>query len=421
MTRLRRAGQQTFRSLETPNYRKYLVGQIISASGSWVQQTALTWLVVRMTHGNGFAVGSVIALQFFPVLIGGAWAGVLADRLDKRRVLVATSTGAAVCAAVMGALVLGDVIQLWMVYVLAASFGIAAALDTPARRSFVTELVPDHHAANAMSLNSSVFTAARIIGPFVAAVLIATAGIGWCFMVNAASFGAVIVALVTMDLHAINPAAPVPRERGQLTAGLRYVRNHRALRTTLLLTAIIGTLSFNFQVTISLMARKVFNGDAGTFALLLMLMSFGAVIASLYVAHREHVTTRFVIMCALVLGVLMLAAATVSSIVVFAIVLVPMGASSIAFLSSAGALAQSRAEPEYRGRVAALFAVAFIGSTPIGAPIIGGISQLFGPRSGLVVGGVTALVAGGLALRALNAHVADRAAADPPPAATAPA
>lgn len=416
---LRQAGRQTFRSLETPNYRKYTVGQIISASGSWVQQTALTWLVVRMTNGNGFAVGAVIALQFFPVLIGGAWAGVLADRLDKRRVLLATSTGAAVCAAVMGALVLGDVIQLWMVYVLAASFGIATALDTPARRSFVTELVPDHHAANAVSLNSSVFTAARIIGPFVAAVLIATVGIGWCFIANATSFVAVIAALLIMDLHAINPAVPVPREPGQLRAGLRYVRGHQALRTTLLLTAIIGTLSFNFQVTISLMARKVFHGDASTFAALLMLMSFGAVMASLYVAHREHVTTRFVIVCGLALGVLMLTAAAVPSIVVFAIVLVPMGASSIAFLSSAGALAQSRAEPEYRGRVAALFAVAFLGSTPIGAPIIGGISQLFGPRSGLVVGGVTALVAGGLALRALNARVADRAADPPTAAATA--
>ncbi len=418
MTRLRRAGRQTFRSLETPNYRKYLIGQIVSASGSWIQQTALTWLVVSMTHGNGFAVGTVIALQFFPVLIGGAWAGVLADRLDKRRVLIATSAGAAVCATVMGALVLSNVIELWMVYVLAVTFGVATALDSPARRSFVTELVPDHHAANAVSLNSSVFTAARVIGPAVAALLISTAGIGWCFVVNAASFGAVIVALTTMDLGAINPAVKAPRERGQLTAGLKYAWAHPSLRATLLLTAIIGTLSFNFQVTISLMARKVFNGDAGTFASLMALTSVGAVIASLYVAHRERVTTRFVIMAALGLGVCMIVASLTPSLVVFAIVLVPMGATSIAFLSSAGALAQSRAEPVFRGRVAALFAVAFLGSTPIGAPIIGGISQLFGPRSGLVVGGVTALVAGGFALRALNLRVAS---VEPPLSPSAPA
>ena len=402
MNRLRRARRQTFRSLETPNYRKYLVGQIISASGSWVQQIALTWLVVRLTHGNGLAVGAVTALQFTPVLIGGAWAGVLADRLDKRRVLLATSAGAAVCAAVMGGLVLTNVVQLWMVYVLAATFGIATALDSPARRSFVTELVPDHHATNAVSLNSSVFTAARVIGPTIAAVIIATAGIGWCFVVNALSFGAVIGALITLDRDAIRPSVPVRREKGQLVAGLRYVWASPTLRTTLLMTAIIGTLSFNFQVTISLMARKVFSGDAGQFASLYALMSVGAVVASLYVAHRERVTTRFVTFCALGLGVMMLGAAAAPSLAVFATLLVPMGATSIAFLSSAGALAQSQAAPEYRGRVAALFAVAFLGSTPIGGPIIGAVSQFFGARFGIAVGGVTAVFVALIALRTLR-------------------
>ncbi len=413
MKRLDRARRQTFRSLETPNYRKYLVGQIISASGSWIQQIALTWLVVRLTHGNGLAVGAVTALQFTPVLIGGAWAGVLADRLDKRRVLIATSSGAAVCAAVMGILVLTNVVELWMVYVLATTFGIATALDSPARRSFVTELVPDHHAANAVSLNSSVFTAARVIGPTIAAVIIATAGIGWCFVVNALSFGAVIGALVTLDRDAIRPSAPVQREKGQLVAGLHYVWGSTTLRTTLLMTAIIGTLSFNFQVTISLMARKVFGGDAGQFASLYALMSVGAVVASLYVAHRERVTTRFVTRCALGLGVMMLSAAVAPSLVVFAVLLVPMGATSIAFLSSAGALAQSHAAPEYRGRVAALFAVAFLGSTPIGGPIIGAISQFFGARFGIAVGGVTAVLVALIALRALRVR-ADRAVDAPP-------
>lgn len=402
MTRLRRAGRQTFRSLETPNYRKYLVGQMVSASGSWVQQTALTWLVLRMTHANGFAVGTVVALQFLPMMLGGAWSGVLADRLDKRRLLFATSTGAAICAAVMGVLVISGVIQLWMVYALALSFGVANALDNPARRSFVTELVPDHHAANAVSLNSSVFTAARIVGPAIAAAAIATVGIGWCFMINAASFVGVIVALMAMDVHAITPSTRVVRQRGQLVDGFRYVWSHAALRTSLILTAVIGTMAFNFQVTVSLMARKVFHGGADTFAGLLIVMSIGAVIASLVVAHRERITTRFVTMAALGLGICMLIGSLVTSTAVFAIVLLPMGATSIAFLSSAGALAQSRAAPEFRGRVAALFAVAFLGSTPIGAPIIGGISQVFGPRSGLVVGGVTAVVSSLVVLRALR-------------------
>ncbi len=411
MTRLRRAGRQTFRSLATPNYRKYLSGQMISASGSWVQQIALTALVYDLTHGNGLALGVVTALQFLPVLLGGAWAGVLADRLDKRRLLLATSTGAGICAAILGGIVLADSVQLWMVYVLAAAFGVATALDSPARRSFVTELVPDEHAQNAVSLNSSVFTTARVVGPTVGAILIATVGIGWCFVANAVSFVAVIAALLAMDVAAIRPSAPVPRRKGQLVEGLRYVSAHSALRTTLLMTAIIGTLSFNFQVTISLMARKVFGGDAGTFAALYALMSAGAVLASLFVAHRESVNTRFVILSALGLGVTMTTAALAPSVAVFAIVLVLVGLTSIAFLSSAGALAQSRAEPEFRGRVAALFAVAFLGSTPIGGPIVGAISQVFGARFGLALGGVTALVTAVVALRALNARIERRSAA----------
>ncbi len=413
MHRIRRAGRQTFRSLESSNFRRYTVGQIISASGSWVQQIALTWLVVRLSGADGLAVGIVVALQFTPVLIGGAWAGVLADRLDKRRVLIATSAGAGIFAAVLGGIVLAGVEQLWMVYLLAALFGCATALDSPARRSFVTELVPDHHAQNAVTLNSAVFTAARFTGAAVGGLLIASVGTGWCFMVNAASFAAVIIALLMMDVRAIRPAAPVPRRKGQLREGLRYVWAHTALRTTLLMTAVIGTLSFNFQVTISLMARKVFDGGAGTFGALYAVMTAGAVVATLLVAHREVITTRFVILGALGLGVSMSVAAFAPSLPVFAITLVPIGLTSIAFLSSAGALAQSRAEPEYRGRVAALFAVAFLGSTPIGGPIVGAVSQAFGPRWGLVLGAVAALVTGAIAWRDLRQRSATPDAAAP--------
>lgn len=406
MTRLIRAGRRTFRSAAVPNYRRYLVGQMISASGSWVQQIALTWLVVRITHGNGFAVGTVTALQFAPVLVGGAWAGVVADRLDKRKLLLATSAGAGIAAAALGVLVLTGVVQLWMVYVLAAAFGAATALDSPTRRSFVTELVPDEHAANAVSLNSSVFTTARVVGPTLGAFIIATAGIGWCFVANAASFGAVIAALATLDRSAIRPSPPVPRRRGQLAEGLRYVWAHPVLRTTLVMTAVIGTLSFNFQITISIMARNVFHGDAGTFGSLYALMSAGAVVASLGVAHREDVSTRFVTMSALGLGIAMIAAALTPTLTVFAIVLVAVGLTSIAFLSSAGALAQSRAEPEYRGRVAALFAVAFLGSTPVGGPIVGAVTQVLGARYGLALGGATALLTAGVVLRSLRARAA---------------
>ncbi len=397
-----RAGRQTFRSLEIPNYRRYLGGQVISASGSWIQQIALIWLVVKMTHGNGVAVGTVTALQFTPVLIGGAWAGVLADRLNKRRVLVMTSAGAGIFAGFLGVLVLTDSVQLWMVYALAAAFGAATALDSPTRRSFVTELVPDTHAANAVSLNSAVFTAARVIGPAIGALLIQTAGTGWCFIANAASFLAVIFALLSMDPTTIRRSTPVPRRRGQLREGLHYVRHFPALRTTLLMTAVIGTLAFNFQVTVSLMASKTFHGDAGTFGFMYALMSGGAVVASLVVAHRQDISLRFVVFAALGLGVAMLAATFAPSLPLFGVALVAVGLMSIAFLSASGALAQTWAAPEYRGRVAALFAVAFLGSTPIGGPIVGVVSQVFGPRFGLLLGAVASLAVAGVALRSLH-------------------
>jgi len=410
VTRLRLAGRQTFRSLGTRNFRWYLGGQVISASGTWMQQIGQVWLVLSLTD-SGLAVGTVAALQFLPVLLGGAWAGVLADRFDKRKLLVGTSLTAMVLASSLGALVVLDVVALWMVYGFAVLLGCTTALDSPARRSFVTELVPDEHAANAVSLNTSVFTAARIVGPAVGGLVIAAAGVAWCFFLNAASFGAVIGALLVMRRDEIRPAPPVPREKGQLREGLAYVWASPALRTVLLMTAIIGTLSFNFQVTLSLMAKKTFAGGPGTFGGLYALMSVGALAGSLVVAHREKAKTRFVIWSALAFGAFMLAAAAAPSIGMLAVVLVPMGIASIAFLSSAGALAQSRARPELRGRVAALFAVAFLGSTPIGGPIVGAVSQAFGPRAGLLLGALAALVTGLFALRALNRRVAATAIA----------
>lgn len=413
MTRIRGAGRQTFRSLQTRNFRIYFVGQIISGSGSWMQQVAQIWLVLKLTD-SGIALGVTTALQFLPVLLGGAWAGVLADRMDKRKLLIATSSAATVLATTLGLLTAFDVVELWMVYVLAMGLGCVTALDSPARRSFVTELVPEEHEANAVSLNSSIFTASRIVGPALAGLVIAAFGIPVCFFLNAASFLAVIGAMVLMRPAEIRPARRATREKGQLVAGLRYVWSIPALRTTLLMTAVIGTLSFNFQVTLSLMAKKVFNGDAGTFGALYALMSVGALVGSLVVAHREKASTRFVVWSALLFGGFMLVAAASPTLVTMAIVLIPMGATSIAFLSSAGALSQTRADPSYRGRVAALFAVAFLGSTPIGGPIVGSISEIFGARAGLVLGGVTAVVTALWGLSVLRKRAAERAAVPVP-------
>jgi MFS family permease len=409
MTRLRLAGRQTFRSLSIRNFRIYFAGQIISGSGSWMQQVAQVWLVLQLTN-SGVALGITTALQFLPVLLFGAWAGVLADRMDKRKLLIATSAAATVLAGTLGLLTAFDVVELWMVYVLAMLLGLVTAFDSPARRSFVTELVPEEFEANAVSLNSSVFTAARIVGPAMAGLVIAAFGIPVCFFLNSASFLAVIGAMVAMRRSEIRPARRATREKGQLVDGLRYVWGIPALRTTLLMTAVIGTLSFNFQVTLSLMAKKVFDGDAGTFGALYALMSVGALVGSLVVAHREKATSTFVVRSALLFGGLMLVAAAAPSLVTMAIVLVPMGAASIAFLSSAGALSQTRADPTYRGRVAALFAVAFLGSTPIGGPIVGAISEIFGARAGLVLGGITAVVTAVWGLSVLRRRAAERAA-----------
>ncbi len=407
MTRIRRASRQTFRSLSTRNFRLYLAGQIISASGSWMQQIAQVWLVLSIT-GSGIALGTVTALQFLPVLLGGAWAGLIVDRVDKRKLLIATSVISMFLAASLGTLVALDLAELWMIYIFASLLGCLTALDSPARRSFVTELVPEEHAANAVSLNSSAFTAARIVGPAVAGLIIAATGIAWCFFINGVSFLALIAALLLMHLTAIQRSMPVVRAKGQIREGFAYVWSMPALRTTLLMTAFIGTLSFNFQITLSLIAKKTFGGDAGTFGSMYALMSIGALVGSLVVAHREQANTRFVIRSALIFGFLMLFAAFAPSLQVLMVVLLPVGATSVAFLSSAGALLQSRSSPEFRGRVAALFAVAFIGSTPIGGPIVGAVSQLIGPRAGLLLGALTALVTGALALRALNGRSADR-------------
>lgn len=397
MTRLRRVTGQTFRAMSVHNFRLYVFGQIVSGSGSWMQQIAQAWLVFHLT-GSGVALGVTTALQFTPVLLGGAWAGVVADRVDKRRLLVATAAAAGFLALALGILTATGVVQLWMVYVMALLLGCVTALDTPARRSFVTEIVEPGLVSNAVSLNTAAFTASRVVGPALAGAVIATAGLAWCFYANAASFGAVIAAFALMRRNELYPAVPQPRQKGQLREGLRYAWSVPRVRRPLIMTAVIGTLSFNFQVTLLLFARRTFHGDAATFGMLYSLMSIGALVGALVVAHRLRLSQRFVSYGALAFGVSMLLTALAPTLLVAMVLLLAVGAAGIAFLSAAGAISQVEADPAYRGRVAALFAVAFIGSTPIGGPIVGAVSQVFGPRAGLVLGGVAAACTGAWAV-----------------------
>lgn len=388
--------RRPFASLEVPNYRRYFAGLVVSLSGNWMQTVAEMWLVLRLT-GSGVALGLTAALQFAPILVGGAWGGLLADRLSKRRLLVYTQAAMALPALLLWALVAGGSVQVWMVYALVLVRGAVNAVDNPARQSFVVELVGPDRVVNAVSLNSVIVHTARIAGPALAGVLIATAGIGLCFFLNALSFGATIVALATMDRAALHTGPPSAREPGQIRAALRYVRGTPALRTPLLLMAVIGTLAFNFQVLLPLMARFAFHGTASTYAALTSAMGVGSVLGALVAGGRGRVSPRLVSGSALAFGLALLLGAAAPTLPLELAALVLLGAVSVTFAASVNSTLQLEVEPAMRGRVMALYSIVFLGSTPIGGPLAGWVASAGGPRMGLVMGGVAALTAGSVA------------------------
>jgi MFS family permease len=379
------------------NYRLYFTGQLISTSGTWMQQIAQAWLVLQLT-GSGVALGVTVALQFTPILLGGAWGGLVADRVDKRRLLVGTQAAAGLLAFLLGAVTAAGVVQIWMIYTLAFGLGTVNAIDNPTRRAFVIEMVGAEHVSNAVSLSSAMFMAARVIGPAVAGLVVAGAGVSWCFFANGLSYGAAVMAFVLMRRDEFFAVEPVPRRKGQLREGFRYAWSTPALRLPLVLTAVIGTLAFNFQVVLPLLAKQTFGGGAGTLGVLYASMSIGSVIGALVSAHEPRATQRFVLGAAFAFGVVLVAAAFAPSFAVELAVLVPVGATGVAFTAMANGVLQTECAPEMRGRVLALFTVAFLGSTPIGGPIIGWVSQLLGPRAGLWVGGVATLAVTGAAI-----------------------
>ena len=403
MTRLWRAARLTFRSMSVRNYRLYFAGQLISTTGTWMQSIAQAWLVLQIT-GSGVALGVTVALQFTPVLLVGAWGGLVADRVDKRRLLVGTQAAAGLLALVLGSVTALGVVQLWMIYVLALGLGAVNALDNPARRAFVVEMVGAEHVSNAVSLSSAMFMAARVIGPAIAGLVIASFGVSWCFFANGVSYSAAVIAFLAMRENEFFSVEPVPRRKGQLREGLRYAWSTPALRLPLVLTAVIGTLAFNFQVVLPLLAKQTFSGDADTLGVLYASMSIGSVIGALVSAHEAQATRRFVLAAALAFGAALVAAALAPTFAVELIVLVPVGAAGIAFTAMANGVLQTETAPEMRGRVAALFTVAFLGSTPIGGPIIGWVSQQLGPRAGLWVGGVATLAVTVAAIAAIRRH-----------------
>jgi MFS family permease len=399
------SARRTFSSLSNPNYRKYFFGQTTSLIGTWMQTTAQTWLVFTLTH-SATDIGFVVALQTLPVLLLGPYGGVIADRVDKRRLMICLQSVMGLQATVLAIL---HMVTYLDVCLLAVVLGLNNAFENPSRQAFVLEMVGADNLRNAVSLNSTMNNVARAVGPAVAGVLIAAVGEGWCFALNALSFVAVVISLVVMDRSTLNPSVPTVRAKGQLREGFRYVARTPKLAIPLVMMALVGMLAYEFQVTLPIVAGKVFHGSSATYGLLLAAMGAGAVIGGLWTAARGRTGSRALSRAALIFGICMTFAALAPLLGVEFVAIAFVGFASVTFLAMANSTLQLNTDPQMRGRVMALWAVAFMGSTPIGGPLIGWITSSAGARVGLGVGAASCFAAGligWLALRHLHAREA---------------
>lgn len=382
-----------FAALSVRNFRLYFIGQMVSVSGTWMQRVAQAWLVLELT-GSGTAVGAVTALQFLPLLIVAPFGGLVADRVNKRRLLFLTQSLAGSMAAILGVLVAFGLVELWMVYLLAFALGLVGSFDNPARQAFVMEMVGRTRITNAVGLNSVLVNVARILGPAVAGVLIVTLGIGLCFLLNAVSYLALITALAIMRDEELDHPGPRPRERGQLRDSFAYVRSTPRLFVPLLMMAVISLFSYEFEVVLPLMARFSFGGDADTFGLMFAVMGVGAVVGGLYTASSNDRPAASLSRIVAIFGVAMLAVSLAPNLGVALMGLAVVGATGTSFLAMGNSVLQLTARPEMRGRVLALRAVAFLGARPLGAPVVGWISEHLGPRYGMGIGALAAILVG---------------------------
>ena len=401
MTRLGAAAGDTFRSLRVRNFRLFFVGQLTSQTGTWMQMIAVIWVVLDRTD-DGFTLGLVSASQFLPVLLFGAWGGVIADRVDHLRFMLGTQVAFTLISAAFAALYLTDRLDLVAITALSLAFGFVTAMDNPVRRTLVVDLVGPDDVPNAVALNSSLMTGSRVIGPSVAGALIVGAGVEWCFIVNFVTYLVVLVALARLDPSTIRASPRIARSGGQLREGLRYVAREPSLRLPLVLLAVVGTLAFEFQVTLPLFAERALGGNDTTFTWLYSLMSLGSMVGALLIARRRDVSTHLLAWSAIWLGVAMSLLALAPNFVFAVVAVIPVGVATIVMISGANAVVQLRAVPEMRGRVLALTAVVFIGSTPIGGPIVGWVSEHYGATAGIWLGAIASIVAGLWTLRALR-------------------
>ncbi|MCU1504391.1 MAG: arabinose efflux permease family protein [Ilumatobacteraceae bacterium] len=385
------AVRETFSSMKFRNFRLFFTGQMISQIGNWLTLVAQTLLVLKLTHNDGLSIGALAACQFGPVLLLGAWAGVIADRSDKRKLLVIVQSFAMLQSFALAALAFSGSPPVWSIFAVAFAGGIATAFDNPTRRAFVVEMVPIENVQNAVSLNSALMTSSRIFGPALAGLLIVTVGYGWCFLVDGLSYIAVLIGLLMMRPSELRSSPVALKVKGQIREGLRYAKSKSDLWVPLVMMAVVGTLTFNFNVVMPLFVKKTLHGSDTTFTILYSVVSIGSLAGALLTARRTSIAVHDVVVGAALFGMAMCIFAASPGLVTSFPFAILIGFTSIIFMTASTAIVQMRAAPEMRGRVLALQAIVFLGSTPIGGPILGWICDQFGPRTGFLVGGVGAL------------------------------
>jgi MFS family permease len=382
-----------FKALRVRNYRLFASGQIVTNVGIWMQRVAQDWLVLDLTN-SGTALGIVTALQFGPMVLFGLWGGMLADRYDKRRLLIAARAFMGLQALVLGLLVIAGTVQVWHVYVLAFLLGTGAAIETPARQSFVVDMVGPRDLPNALGLNAAMFNSARIVGPAIAGVGINLVGTGWVFIVTAASSVSVIIGLLRIRVADLQPTERAVRARGQLRAGLAYVRNRLDLVIPLLMVFIIGTFGMNFQLTLPLMVREVFHRGAGSYGALSTCLAVGSLTGALLATLRSRrPRIRFLLLAALAFGSLEAVTGLMPTYLTLALILPLTGTAALTFMTACNTAVQMGVAAQMRGRVMALYLLCFFAGTPVGAPVIGWVAQAYGPRASIVVGGLVCALA----------------------------
>ncbi|MGK5451071.1 MFS transporter [Streptomyces radiopugnans] len=386
------AKPSTFSSLRIRNYRLFAAGQLVSNTGTWMQRIAQDWLVLGLT-GSATAVGITTALQFLPMMLLGLYGGVIADRYPKRRLLLITQTAMGLTGLALAALTLSGHVHVWHVYALAFVLGLATVVDNPARQTFVSEMVGPEQLANAVSLNGANFQSARLVGPAVAGVLITAVGSGWAFLLNGLSFIAPITGLLMMRTAELHTVERAPRARGQLREGLRYVASRPELIWPITLVGFVGTFAYNFPIWLTAFTDRVFDEGAGTYGLLNSLMAVGSVAGALLAARRGVSRMRVMVGAALLFGVLEMTAALSPSFWVFALLMAPIGAVGLTFNVTANSTVQLASDPAMRGRVMSLYMMVFMGGTPLGGPLMGWITDTYGPRAGFLAGGLVSAVA----------------------------